>query len=191
MHLPHVAPFARAPLYFFTACIAGRKPVLACAAASEILTNVWKNSAEHDGWFVGRYVLMPDHVHFFASPAADAKPRAVWCKAWKSISSRHITRALGATPPIWQRDTFDHILRREILQREVGLCGGEPGASRTGGQNGGLAVARRDSLSRFLKIQGSGVGAPRLHQTAIVQTTRSAGGCRRAISAMMRSLAIW
>ncbi len=111
MHLPHVIPFSRAPLYFFTACIAERKPILACAGASDILTIVWRDSAEHDGWFVGRYVLMPDHVHFFARPAADAKPRPAWCKSWKSISSRRMVRTLGVASPIWQADTFDHILR--------------------------------------------------------------------------------
>ena len=84
---------------------------MACAEANRILTDVWRDSARHDGWFVGRFVVMPDHVHFFARPAVEVKPRAAWCKAWKSISSRRITQALGHAPPIWQADTFDHILR--------------------------------------------------------------------------------
>ncbi len=111
MHLPHVLPFARTPGYFFTACVAGRKPILACAEAHGPLIYIWTKSAALDGWFVGRYVLMPDHVHFFASPAADARTRADWCKAWKSISSRRIIRLLGVPAPIWQPETFDHILR--------------------------------------------------------------------------------
>jgi len=54
---------------------------------------------------------MPDPAHFFARPATEAKPRSAWRKAWKSITSRQITRTLGVRPPIWQADTFDHILR--------------------------------------------------------------------------------
>ncbi len=111
MHLPHVLPFARTPVYFFTACVAERKSILACDDVHRTLVEEWVSSAEHDGWFVGRYVLMPDHVHFFASPSADAKPRADWCKAWKSISSRRITTLTGVPAPIWQPETFDHILR--------------------------------------------------------------------------------
>ena len=111
MHLPHVTPFAKSPIYFFTAGAANRSPLFACTDAHRILTDVWRNSAACDGWYVGRYVVMPDHVHFFARPAVDAKSRAVWCKTWKSITSRQIIQAMGVRPPIWQADTFDHILR--------------------------------------------------------------------------------
>jgi REP element-mobilizing transposase RayT len=111
MHLPHVTPFAKAPIYFFTACTASRQKVLANRSAVGALVDVWRKSADHNGWFVGAYVVMPDHVHFFASPRTDADERSVWCKAWKSISSRAIMRLLGLEPPLWQPDTFDHILR--------------------------------------------------------------------------------
>jgi putative transposase len=111
MHLPHLVPFSAAPLYFLTTCTAERRQLLACAEAHAIVTAVWRNSADHDGWFVGKYVVMPDHVHVFARPACVAKDRSGWCKAWKSLSSRGIAHALKLPPPIWQPDTFDHILR--------------------------------------------------------------------------------
>ncbi len=44
-------------------------------------------------------------------PARDAIPRAHWHKLWKSVSARRIADALEIKPPIWQPDTFDHILR--------------------------------------------------------------------------------
>jgi len=113
MHLPHVTPFAKNPLYFFTACIVNRRPILACAESARILEAAWQNSAQHDGWFIGRYVIMPDHVHLFAMPVPEAKRRADWCKTWKSVSSRQICRTLGIAPPLWQPDTFDHILRNK------------------------------------------------------------------------------
>jgi REP element-mobilizing transposase RayT len=114
MHLPHGVPFARTPLYFFTACTAGRRPLLANEEAMRCLTDLWTKSCVLDGWNVGRFVLMPDHVHFFASASPDARKRAEWIKLWKSVSARRLTETLGVTAPFWQPDTFDHILRSGV-----------------------------------------------------------------------------
>jgi putative transposase len=76
MRLPHVLPFSRDPIYFFTSCIADRRPLLARHESFSCLAEIWKNCAAVDGWFVGRFVLMPDHVHFFARPTRDGKTRA-------------------------------------------------------------------------------------------------------------------
>ena len=111
MRLPHLQPFAKDPLYFFTAGTEKRRPVLANAAAVESLRAVWRRSAEIDGWFVGRFVIMPDHVHLFARPSRESKSRGEWVKVWKAVSSRQIARTHDIEPPIWQRDYFDHILR--------------------------------------------------------------------------------
>ena len=69
MHLPHIQPFEKSPIYFFTTNTEKRRPVLACQSAFDELSGLWTRSATHDGWYVGRYMLMPDHVHFFAMPA--------------------------------------------------------------------------------------------------------------------------
>lgn len=111
MRLPHVRPFPDSPLYFFTACTAARRPLPACREAHDVLQELWHASTERNGWFVGRYLLMPDHVHFFATPRRGATPRAEWHKLWKSVSSRRLARSLALIPPLWQADTFDHILR--------------------------------------------------------------------------------
>ena len=111
MRLPHLTPFARTPIYFFTACAAERRSVLNNHVALDCLTEIWEKSALLDGWFIGRFVLMPDHVHIFASPSADAKGRSAWIKLWKSVSARRLTKEFNVTPPFWQGDTFDHILR--------------------------------------------------------------------------------
>jgi putative transposase len=54
---------------------------------------------------------MPDHVHFFARRAIDARPIATWVQMWKSVSSRQLAAALEISPPIWQPEYFDRYLR--------------------------------------------------------------------------------
>src|SRR4030095_1140309 len=65
-HLAHLPSFRDNPIVFFSACASRRRKILASAECGEILREIWQPSAEQDGWWVGSYVLMPDHVHFFA-----------------------------------------------------------------------------------------------------------------------------
>ena len=96
---------------FFTVCTHERRPVLARAECHQVLRGVWERSARHDGWWVGHYILMPDHVHFFGRPEVDSRPMAEWTGMWKSVSSRQIAAALAIPPPVWQGDYFDRYLR--------------------------------------------------------------------------------
>ncbi len=109
--LPHLQSFAREPIVFLTTVTADRRRCLANATAQQILSVLWSNSPQIDGWFVGDYLLMPDHVHLFARPARDAKPLAAWVGAWKSLSSRQLKHTLQLPPPLWQADYFDRFLR--------------------------------------------------------------------------------
>jgi REP element-mobilizing transposase RayT len=110
-HLPHVSSFRDNPIVFFTTCTHKRRKLLACTQSHIILRQLWERSAERDGWWVGHYILMPDHVHFFARRATIAQPMAKWMQMWKSVSSRELAAALEITPPIWQPDYFDRYLR--------------------------------------------------------------------------------
>jgi putative transposase len=110
-HLAHQPSFRDNPIVFFTACTFQRRKILASTKCEEILHEIWQRSAEHDGWWVGHYILMPDHMHFFARPAMDARPMADWVQMWKSVSSRQVAAALAIDPPIWQADYFDRYLR--------------------------------------------------------------------------------
>lgn len=111
MRLPHITPFSRAPIYFLTACVAGRRPLLNNQVALKCFVDVWEKCADLDGWFIGRFVLMPDHVHLFALPSPTAKNRSSWLKVWKPVSARRLLSEFQITASFWQADTFDHILR--------------------------------------------------------------------------------
>jgi putative transposase len=112
-HLPHLRPFAHQPIIFITTCTHRRRPLLADSQVHSALRAIWERSSGSYGWFVGRYVLMPDHVHLFAQGALDAKPLARWIQTWKSLSSRLIMRARETEPPVWQSDYFDRFLRSD------------------------------------------------------------------------------
>jgi len=49
-----------------TVCTKRRKPILANPAAHELFRASWR---ETRSCLVGRYVVMPDHIHLFCAPA--------------------------------------------------------------------------------------------------------------------------
>src|SRR5438270_7090204 len=106
-HLAHADSFCDNPIVFITTCTAKRRKLLACGEVHELLRGIWERSAKHDGWWVGHYILMPEHLHLFARPEIDASPMARWVLMWKSVSSRRITAALSFKPLIWQVGFFD------------------------------------------------------------------------------------
>lgn len=73
--------------------------------------DIWVNSVRLNGWFVGHYMLMPDHVHMFACPQQDALSLAGWMQIWKAIAAKRINRALGRSGALWQPDYFDRYMR--------------------------------------------------------------------------------
>jgi putative transposase len=77
----------------------------------EILVREWFEARKRHGRAIGRYVIMPDHVHFFCAPELDAKPLSLFVGFWKEWTSKSIKRKLGLTTPIWQDEFFDHVLR--------------------------------------------------------------------------------
>jgi putative transposase len=110
-HLAHLAPLAATPLVFLTVTTHDRRRILGCREAHEELAAIWTRSAEHDGWFVGNYVIMPDHIHLFVRSAWESRRLSDWVGMWKSVSSRTLGRRLGLEGHVWQAEYFDRFLR--------------------------------------------------------------------------------
>ena len=98
----------RTNLVFVTVCTRGRKPLLARPDIHALLKSCWEDTSN---WTVGRYVLLPDHLHLFCSPS---HPEAVnvrdWIAFWKSR-----TAAVWPRPdekPVWQREAWDRQVRQ-------------------------------------------------------------------------------
>lgn len=76
-----------------------------------LLTQSWRDAATIHGWVVGRYVIMPDHVHFFARSLSSPKTLPAFVRDWKKWTTRGAVQTLNLTPPFWQPEFFDHVLR--------------------------------------------------------------------------------
>ncbi len=107
-----------APLFFLTACVRGRLPLLAEPQVADILARAWRHSQMAHGWLVGRYVIMPDHVHFFASPMGEvAKDLARFMNYWKRSTAIRVRKQLLRRFS-WQTEFFDHLLRSDESYEE-------------------------------------------------------------------------
>ena len=138
-HFPTVESGFRAIIIFLTGCSHRRKRLLANEDVAQRIINAWEAASF---WRVGRYVIMPDHIHLFCAPNTFLpRPLKDWIAFWKN----QITRAWSNRDqlPIWQRDFWDRQLRRgESVHREMGICEKQPSASRL------CPARRRLALSR-------------------------------------------
>ena len=115
--LHHV--WSRQPVYFVTICVDERRPLLACETAHVILKQEWQQSLVRHQWAVGRYVVMPDHVHFFITPALESSwSLSMVVGKWKEWTAKRLLRALGGSAPLWQPEFFDHLLRSDETRQE-------------------------------------------------------------------------
>jgi putative transposase len=103
--------WAKSPLYFLTVCCADRRPLLNSITATDIIVKAWRLSPKVNGWAVGRYVIMPDHVHFFARAQPAGKSLSNFMRDWKHWTANQIIKIHQLQPPLWQSEFFDHVLR--------------------------------------------------------------------------------
>jgi putative transposase len=96
----------QATIVFVTVCSRQRTKNLANAEVHKALVKVWHKA---DRWIIGRYMIMPDHIHFFCSPTEITFQIEPWIIFWK----RELRRTLDADAPRFQVNSFHHRLRRD------------------------------------------------------------------------------
>jgi len=99
----------RRPLFLVTCCTHERKAMLANAQAHQVFVSFGQVSPQRAQVWVGRYVLMPDHLHVFVS-AQDSQALSRWVGSLKKFMAKH-WRSAGHAAPFWQEGFFDHLLR--------------------------------------------------------------------------------
>ena len=97
----------RSILLFVSVNASGRQRVFDNPEAHECIVSAWRKARD---WLVGRYVIMPDHVHFCCSPGAMPVPDFhKWMKYWKSLAA--LLFPVAHAHPLWQRQCWDVQLR--------------------------------------------------------------------------------
>ena len=112
-----------------------------------------------DRYFLGDYVIMPNHVHALVTPCGAQELSAI-LHAWKSFTAKSVNHALGRTGKLWQDESFDHIVRDEnALEKFSAYIRGNPQAAglRIGEYRVGVGQASRLSSA---KINDSTGGPP-------------------------------
>ena len=88
-YLPHLASreFANQSVIQFISCnVTKRRLLLARPEIHGVLLESWRKA---DHWLVGRYVIMPDHVHFFCAPRhVPTTPLKRWMEFWRADATR-------------------------------------------------------------------------------------------------------
>jgi REP-associated tyrosine transposase len=96
------------PLYFVTICTWKRLELLASEAVHASFVEYCQNNLQR-GIIVGRYVLMPDHLHLFARIS-----RQFRLSDFVRLMKQHLSKELNAQghlAPHWQPGFFDHLIR--------------------------------------------------------------------------------
>ena len=101
-----------------------------CLRAAEVSRAVTGAMHKTDGerCELGCYVVMPNHVHAVVRPLNPATdPLEKILQSWKGASSRQINELLGQSGTLWQRESFDRIIRdEEHLWRVIQYIGNNP-----------------------------------------------------------------
>jgi len=97
------------PVCYLTLVAYARKPLFANKFVHAAFIK-FGETALHHSVTVGRYVLMPDHIHLFAQFAPDSVNLSGWVKSLKNALSKRL-RLNSVSAPHWQKGFFDHILR--------------------------------------------------------------------------------
>jgi REP-associated tyrosine transposase len=127
------------PLYFVTMCTAERRKILAKECVHHGFANYGKCGRDR-GIAPGRYVIMPDHIHFFVC-GSDDFDLGIWVRGLKRVvaaavtggtkmkagckdsaavtaaattvaaATKRVADVRSQPSTIWQRGFFDHIIR--------------------------------------------------------------------------------
>jgi putative transposase len=125
-----------------TACTKGRQRILCDERVVNLLREAWHDSSN---WVVGRFVILPDHLHLFCSPNMCARLSLQrWVASWKSYITRCLKTVIGK--PIWQRSFWDRQIRNgEGYDAKWEICQDEPGEARACEGLCAMALSRGDS----------------------------------------------
>jgi putative transposase len=103
--------FAESPIYFVTASTFEGRWILNRPDVHRAFVQFGLRGVDR-GVRLGRYVLMPDHVHLFVSLSRQAPSLSVWKKSLKNAISK-VLRLATISAPHWEKGFFDRVIRSD------------------------------------------------------------------------------
>ncbi len=96
----------RPTIALVTVCTKDRAAWLADGVVHSLLRDVWQSAK---AWSVGRYVIMPDHIHMLARWGGSDVPLDRWVTYWKSQFTKRHQVAIHR----WQPGHWDTRMRNQ------------------------------------------------------------------------------
>jgi putative transposase len=97
-----------APLFFVTFSTRDRKAIAPLSRAHAAFRSYAERAIAEFNVAVGRYVIMPDHIHLFVTGDPEFR-----LSPWVGGLKRALSVALEIRHGLWQPGFFDHILRSD------------------------------------------------------------------------------
>ena len=98
------------PFYFITFNTRNRDRLLDNETVHDAFLEFCVRAQDEHGVAVGRYVLMPDHVHLFLALPENGIRLTRWVQSLKNVVGKTLGNR-GIEYPYWQEGFFDHVLR--------------------------------------------------------------------------------
>jgi hypothetical protein len=140
--LPHLAPLEfpnQTILQYVTICADKRRPLLAKPEIVALLLDCWRKA---DHWLVGRYVIMPDHLHLFLRTREIAGYAAETMGSVLAGGDNPPLAASGGKAGLATRFFRPAVAERRKLSSKVALSLGKSNQGWSGEATGRLAVSR-------------------------------------------------
>ena len=107
---PRIHLFKRVtPFYFVTFNTYKKRNFLATSELHKTFISFCQRARQEHNVEVGRYVIMPDHIHLFIRLDPE-KRLASWIQSLRSVLGKTLI-AKGINKPHWQEGFFDHVMR--------------------------------------------------------------------------------
>ncbi len=113
LHLEHFDYSDPGYAYFITICTLNKSNYFANSQIAQIIADQLDYRRKHGEIKLYCYCIMPDHIHLLLSlDILYKKSLQTWVSAFKRYVS-NITKKRFKIKDLWQKDFFDHIVRRE------------------------------------------------------------------------------
>ena len=86
-----------------------------CILKNEKVRNIVADSIMHfngERYVIHAFVIMPNHVHVLLSTKGGNLVQKI-VGGWKKFSAHEINKLLDRQGPVWERESFDHMVRNE------------------------------------------------------------------------------